>query len=71
MTNAMIVIHPDMDVKKATKKGFQEANAGEPINTIFVVNEKEIFLAPFGTDPRDSFRFLDRYHQKQYSSPSP
>jgi magnesium transporter len=44
MTNAMIVIHPDMDVKKATKKVIKEANDVETINTIFVVDEKEMYL---------------------------
>jgi magnesium transporter len=44
MTNLMVVIHPDMDVKKATKKVIKEANDVETINTIFVVDHDEHFL---------------------------
>ncbi len=44
MTNAMVVIQPDMDVKKATKKVIKEANDAETINTLFVVNEQGVFL---------------------------
>jgi magnesium transporter len=44
MTNLMVVVHPDMDVKKATKKVIKEANDVETINTIFVVDQDDHFL---------------------------
>jgi magnesium transporter len=44
MTNLMVVVYPDMDVKKATKKVIKEANDVETINTIFVVDHDEHFL---------------------------
>lgn len=44
MTNALVVVSPDMDVKKATKKVIKEANDVETINTIFVVDDQEVFL---------------------------
>ncbi len=43
MTNLMVVIHPDMDVKPATKHVIKEAADVESINTIFVVDEHNQF----------------------------
>jgi magnesium transporter len=44
MTNLMVVLNPDMDVKPATKKVIIEASEVESINTLFVVDNQEIFL---------------------------
>jgi magnesium transporter len=44
MTNLFISVHPDMDVKKATKKVIKEAREVESINTIFVTDEHGVFL---------------------------
>ena len=44
MTNLMVVIYPDMDVKEATKKVIKEADHVETINTIFVTNEENTYL---------------------------
>lgn len=44
MTNQVIVIHPEMDVKDATKKVIQEAPEVETISTIFVTDEFKHFL---------------------------
>lgn len=44
MTNLFIVVEPDLDVKKATKKVIKEADQVESINTIFVADEKNIYL---------------------------
>lgn len=38
MTNLFVVVYPDMDVKKATKKVIAEATDVESINTIFVTD---------------------------------
>ncbi|MDY0294778.1 MAG: magnesium transporter [Acholeplasmataceae bacterium] len=44
MTTLFIVVEPDLDVKKATKKVIKEADQVESINTIFVADEKNIYL---------------------------
>jgi len=44
MTNLMVVVKPDMDVKDATKLVIREAKDVETINTIFVVDDKNKYL---------------------------
>ncbi len=44
MTNKVVVLVPDMDVKAATKKVIKEAVDVESITTLFVVDSKNIFL---------------------------
>ncbi|MDR4968718.1 MAG: CBS domain-containing protein, partial [Acholeplasmataceae bacterium] len=44
MTNLVVVVHPDLDVKQATKKVIQEAVDVESINTIFVTDEENHYL---------------------------
>lgn len=44
MTNLVIKVTPDMDVKKATKKVIKEAVEVETINTIFVVDDNNQYL---------------------------
>ena len=44
MTNQVIVLNPDMDVKDATKKVIQEAPDVETISTLFVTDEHNHFL---------------------------
>ena len=44
MTNAIIKITPDMDVKKATKKVIAEAPDVESVQTIFVVDDENKYL---------------------------
>jgi magnesium transporter len=44
MTNLLISITPDMDVKVATKKVIKEAADVESINTIFVTDQNGIYL---------------------------
>ena len=48
MTNLVIKIFPEMDVKEATKKVIREANEVETISTLFAVDHEGIFL---GTIP--------------------
>jgi len=44
MTNQVIVIHPEMDVKDATKQVIKEAPDVETISTIFATDEENHFL---------------------------
>lgn len=44
MTNDFVLIHPDMDVKEATKSLIKQAPEAETINTLFVVDENNKFL---------------------------
>jgi len=44
MTNLVIMLHPEMDVKEATKKVIREANEVETISTLFIVDEIGTFL---------------------------
>lgn len=44
MTNLYIVIHPEMDVKEATKKVIKEADDVESINTIFVQDQNQKYI---------------------------
>lgn len=44
MTNQVVVINPDMDVKEATKKTIKEAPDVETISTIFVTDRNGRFL---------------------------
>ena len=44
MTNQVIIIHPEMDVKDATKKVIKEASDVETISTIFAVDQNNHFL---------------------------
>jgi magnesium transporter len=43
MTNRVVVLHPQMDIKTATKKVIQEAPLVESINTLFVTDEEGVF----------------------------
>lgn len=44
MTNLMVVLFPEMEVKQATKKVIQEANDVESINTLFITDNNQTFL---------------------------
>jgi magnesium transporter len=44
MTNLFLVLHPEMDVKTATKKVIKEAPDVESINTLFVTDSNRKFL---------------------------
>lgn len=44
MTNLVVVLHPEMDVKQATKKVIKEAPDVETINTLFVTDAAHRFL---------------------------
>ena len=44
MTNLLIELHPDMDVKQATKKVIREADQVESINTLFVTDEQSKYI---------------------------
>lgn len=44
MTNLVVILTPEMDVKTATKKVIKEAADIEAINTLFVVNKENTFL---------------------------
>jgi len=44
MTNLVVVLTPDMEVKQATKKVIQDAVDVETINTLFIVDENQIFI---------------------------
>jgi len=44
MTNLVVVLTPDMEVKQATKKVIQDARDVETINTLFIVDENQLFL---------------------------
>lgn len=44
MTNQVVIIYPDMDVKVATKKTIKEAPEVETISTIFVTDRNDKFL---------------------------
>lgn len=44
MTNLFVEVHPDMDVKQATKKVIKEAAEVESINTVFVTDEHHKYL---------------------------
>lgn len=44
MTNLVITLSPDMDVKQATKKVIKEAPEVEMISTLFVCNQENVFL---------------------------
>jgi magnesium transporter len=44
MTNLFVVIHPEMDVKQATKKVIKEAADVETINTLFVTDANNHYI---------------------------
>jgi len=44
MTNLFVAVHPDMDVKQATKKVIKEADEVESINTIFVADDNNHYV---------------------------
>jgi len=44
MTNLMVVLTPEMEVKQATKKVIQDASDVETINTLFITNKNRQFL---------------------------
>ncbi|PKK96609.1 MAG: hypothetical protein CVV58_05500, partial [Tenericutes bacterium HGW-Tenericutes-3] len=44
MTTLMVILTPEMEVKKATKKVIQDAGDVESINTLFIVDENHKFL---------------------------
>lgn len=43
MTNRVVVLNPQMDIKTATKKVIREAPSVESINTLFVTDEEGVF----------------------------
>jgi magnesium transporter len=48
MTTLLLTLHPDMDVKQATKKVIKEAPEVESISTLFVVDHANHFLGIVG-----------------------
>jgi len=44
MTNLMVILSPDMEVKQATKKVIKEASEVETINTLFITDHNQHFL---------------------------
>jgi len=44
MTNAIVTLKPDMDIKSATKYVIKQAPEVETIHTLFVIDEEQLFL---------------------------